>query len=458
MALFIGDSEIFGASWTTREAKQLFSDEAAVGRWLEVLSAMAQAQAEFGLIPAAAAHEIRQYCKPELFAVGRLRELYQSTGHSTAGFIRLYAEVAPPRAADYFYFGATVQDVTDTSTSIALKRSGMIMSRDLQTTLQLLRRLVQSHRGTPMLGRTHGQDGALITFGYKCAVFLSEFRRHFERLNRVIQGVAVIQLGGAVGGLNAWGPNALAIRRRTAELLSLSDPGISWTSSRDRLGEWSLVLNLIAATSARLANEFYNLQRDGITEVREFCSETQVSSVSMPHKRNPELCEQIGTLAGLVRGLSQSLSEASNHEHERDGRGWKGEWACIPLIVSCFLAQTGILNQVLSGLEVRPEIMQANIDRARGHCFSDSLLFALAGKTGLGQARDRIAAIYKEPAARSEDLQARARKVCGDVISEEDFDRIFSLEHSTANCRRMCDQVLAETDEKDEGRVRTPAS
>jgi adenylosuccinate lyase len=45
------DSAIFGHLWTTSEASALFTDEGRTQAWLEILAALARAQAGAGLGP-----------------------------------------------------------------------------------------------------------------------------------------------------------------------------------------------------------------------------------------------------------------------------------------------------------------------------------------------------------------------------------------------------------------------
>jgi len=60
-----------------------------------------------------------------------------------------------------------------------------------------------------MCGRTHGQPGLPITFGFKAAVWASELRRHRDRLREVRIRWEVVQLGGALGTMEFWGDSAL---------------------------------------------------------------------------------------------------------------------------------------------------------------------------------------------------------------------------------------------------------
>src|SRR6185437_12847357 len=167
------------------------------------------------------------------------------------------------------------------------------------------------HRDTVMAGRTHGQPGAPITFGFKVASWADEVRRHLDRLQQGRPRWLVGQLGGAVGVLGFFAPNG-------AEL-GLQDPGISWLSARDRIAEFGTVLALISGTLARIGNEVYELQRPEIGELREPTTADAVGSITMPHKRNPEGSEQLDTLARLVRANAGVLLEGLVAGHERDG-------------------------------------------------------------------------------------------------------------------------------------------
>ena len=61
---------------------------------------------------------------------------------------------------------------------------------------------------------------------------------------------------------------------------------------------------------ARIGLEVYELARDEIGELREPAPAGAVSSITMPHKRNPESAEHLDTLARLVRSSSAVLLES----------------------------------------------------------------------------------------------------------------------------------------------------
>ena len=155
---------------------------------------------------------------------------------------------------------------------------GRVVWRDLHAVEGLLLDLAERHRSTVMVGRTHGQPGAPITFGFKAASWADEVRRHLDRLAEGRPRWLVAQLGGAVGVLGFFGDDGPAVRAAFCAELGLGDPGISWLTSRDRLAEFANVLAMMCATLARIGNEVYELQRPEIGELREATTAAAVGS------------------------------------------------------------------------------------------------------------------------------------------------------------------------------------
>jgi adenylosuccinate lyase len=139
------------------------------------------------------------------------------TGHSTLGLIRGLQRILPASAAEWVYYGATVQDLTDTWTALAMRSVGSILWRDLRSVERLLLELAERHRDTAMAGRTHGQAGSPITFGLKAASWADEIGRHLERLRQGASRWLVGQLAGGVGTLAFFGESGLELRRRFCE-------------------------------------------------------------------------------------------------------------------------------------------------------------------------------------------------------------------------------------------------
>jgi adenylosuccinate lyase len=389
----ISDSAMYGHLWGTPAVRAVFEERGRLQGWLEVLAALARAQAAEGLIPQPAADLITARARVDLVDLPTVAAETRATGHSTLGLIRALRQVLPPDVHPYVYVGATVQDLTDTWTATALRTVLGEVRRDLLRAEEHALDLAERHRDTLVAGRTHGQPGAPVTFGWKAATWADEIRRHLDRLREGEPRWLVGQLGGGVGSLSGQGPRALAVRARFCAELGLGDPGISWLTARDRIAEVGAVLAMITGTLARIGNEVFELQRPEIGELREPVTPGAVGSITMPHKRNPERSEHLDTLARLTLAAAGVLFDGMSGVHERDGRSWKAEWVALPEV--CLLTATACASaaDLLAGLEVDADAMARNLDDYTG---SEQALTLLGPRLGRHAAREALQAALAE--------------------------------------------------------------
>ena len=436
----VADSALYGHLWGTAEARAILGEEGRLAGWLEVLAALARAQAAAGLIPAHAAALITSRARPELIDIGYAAEQTRLTSHSMLGLIRALQAALPTEAGEYVYAGATVQDITDTATALALRGVGALAWRDLRRIEELLLDLAARHRSTVMAGRTHGQAGSPVTFGWKAASWADEIRRHLDRLAQGAPRWLAGQLGGGTGSLVYYGALGPQVRATLCAELGLADPGISWLSSRDRIAEFGQMLALVCGTLARIGGEVYELQRPEIGELAEPAAAGTVGSITMPHKRNPEASEHLDTLARLARANAAVLAEGVAAQHERDGRGWKAEWVALPEV--CLLTSTALETAIglLSGLEVHPAAMARNLDRDGGYSVSERALAALAPRLGKHRAQAELGAALAAGAASG--ATARQALVDAGLFPPEQAAEL-TARPDTGACEQMTDLVIA---------------
>jgi adenylosuccinate lyase len=382
MGAHLIDSAVYGHLWATDELRRLFDDHGRFQSWLDILAALAEAQADVGLVPADAARAIRDHADVTLLDLALVGAATRATGHSTLGLIQCLTEVLPPHAREWVYYGATVQDLSDTWTAVITQRVGEVLERDLRRVEGATLSLARRYRDEIMCGRTHGQPGLPITFGFKAAVWASELRRHRARLAQGRHRWEVVQLGGALGTMEFWGAAALPLLDAFARRLGLGVPDIAWITARDRIAEFAGLLALVTGTLGKIGNEIYQLQRPEIGEVSEPFTPGRVGSITMPHKRNPELSEHLVTLARVVRADAGVTLEGLANDHERDGRSWKAEWVVLP--EACLLAGVSLqlAAQLLEGLVVHAGRMRANVEAGGGYVLSEPVMRALADRIG----------------------------------------------------------------------------
>jgi adenylosuccinate lyase len=307
--------------------------------------------------------------------------------------------------------------------------------------------LASQYRNTPMCGRTHGQPGLPITFGFKAAGWLDEIQRHRQRLDEVGARISVGQLAGGVGSLSSFGPEALALQRRFLEKLGLATPAVSWTASRDRLAEWLNLLALITATADRIGHEIYNLQRPEIGELSEGFVAGTVGSITMPQKRNPEICEHLGTLARMVRYQAAHMGENLVHDHERDGRAWTGEWAILPGACLATGKALALLYDLLEHLDVHVDRMRDNLLATKGFVQAEHVMLALAPKVGKQSAHALVYRVAMSAAELGTPLReaALAEPQIVAQLGTAGIENLFDMAQSLGFCAQMVDRVLAQT-------------
>ena len=434
------DSAVYGHAWSTPDSLALFSERARLARWVDVLRALAAAQADLGIISDSSSQAIAALDAESLDPTAVGAET-RRTSHSAMGLVRELQARLPEHAREHVYYGATVQDVSDTAAALEMRDAGAIVWRDLRAVEGLLLELAERHRDTPMLGRTHGQPGAPVTFGFKAASWADETGRNLQRWRQIRPRLVVGQLAGAVGVLGFYGDLGTELRRRFCQRLGLGDPAVSWIAARDRIAEFAANAALVSATMARIANEVYNLQRREIGELSEAASEATVGSFTMPHKRNPERSEQIVTLARLVRSAAGVLTETMVSDHERDGRTWKTEWVLLPEMSHYLLAQLSLSRGLVESLEVNAEAMAANLAEM-GDSGSQELLRRLSARLGKHRANDELQKAYRLARSSGRPLV----EVLEGVATPAELDGLDRP--ATGSAAAMVDEVVAAAAER----------
>ena len=398
--MFLPLVDLFGDD----EIAQLFAEEAYVGSWLEVERALAQTQAELGIIPVEAAAAIDEAADPGRIDLARLRERTLVVGYPILPLLEQIAD-ASAEAGRYVHWGATTQDIMDTGLALVLDRA---LNRIETLVLELgdeIAAVAEAHRATVMPGRTHAQPAVPITFGGKLAVWLAEITRHLDRLRAARGRVAVVQLFGAAGTAAALGPQSRAVRHGLAQRLGLGAVDVPWHTARDGLAETGFVLAATAATCGKLAREVVELSRPEIGEVREEGGHLRGASSTMPQKANPIGSEAVVGLGILAAQHAGSLLAAMQGTHERAAGEWQAEWDAVPLTCAAAAGALAGARRVIAGLEVFPGRMRENVDGQGASIMAESAMMALADVVGRADAH----ALVSEAAstARSEGLTLR---------------------------------------------------
>ncbi len=347
--------------------------------WLDIEAHACDAQARFGLIPAAAAAAVRER---GAFEVARIDAIEEVTKHDVIAFLTNLAEHVGPEAR-FIHQGMTSSDVLDTCLAVQLASATDILLDDIDALLAALERRAFEFKLMPTIGRSHGIHAEPMTFGIKLAGYFAEWLRNRARLAAARAEIATCALSGAVGTFANIDP---AIEAYVAEKLGLAiEPVSTQVIPRDRHAMYFAVLALIASSIERLAAEIRHLQRTEVREAEEYFAPGQKGSSAMPHKRNPVLTENLTGLARVVRAMAVPALENVALWHERDISHSSVERFIGPDATITLDFALARLTTVVDRLIVYPERMRANLDSLGGLVFSQRVLLAL---TQAGMSRE----------------------------------------------------------------------
>ncbi|MDF2876583.1 MAG: adenylosuccinate lyase [Sporomusa sp.] len=445
MACTMIESELFRDVFSTATMREIWDDRSIIQHWLDIEAALAESQAELGIIPSEIAREITEKAKVENLDFTIIRQEVNKIGHSLVPTLREFQRQCKGKAGEYIHLGATTQDIIDTGFVLAAKKAFAVIYADLYEVEGLLINLAEEHKATVMAGRTHGQQALPITFGYKVAVWASEIHRHLERMQECRERDFVGQLSGAVGTMAGFGEQAIALQIKVMSKLGLKAPEISWHASRDRLVSVINLLALIAGTLGKIGNEIVSLQKTEVSELAEPWADGVVGSSTMPHKRNPGATEGIHTLSKLVKGNLLQVHEALLQEHERDGAYWKIEWVAIPEAFIFTAAAVAKAKKVLKGLVVNKQKMEQNLDILQGLLLSEAAMLHLGEKLGKQTAHKVVYEIsmnsFRDNASFKQYLLEDSR--VNPYVTAAELDQILNPHNYTGFSRQLTERVVA---------------
>jgi 3-carboxy-cis,cis-muconate cycloisomerase len=389
MGVHLIDSALFADQFGTEAMRRVFEDSAVVRSWVAVEAALARAEAAVGLIPDEAAVEIAKHAASFTWDPKELAAGIAETFHPLVPAIRLLAAQAGDAGA-YVHWGATTQDIMDTGIVLQLRDAVELLRGDMLHLRDAWAELAARYRDTLMPGRTHGQHAPPITFGFKVAVWVAELGRHLDRLDACMPRLLVGQLAGASGTLASFGSPGLEIQRLMLEDLGLGVPPIAWHTARDGFAEFIGILGMVCATLGKVALEVIHLQATEVGELEEPFAMGKVGSSTMPHKRNPMMCELIVALAKIVRQDAALALDTMVQEHERDMGPWQAEWEYIPRACLFTASALAYSVRVARGLNVHTAKMRDNIDITKGLALSEVIMLELGRHIGRQEAHEVV--------------------------------------------------------------------
>ncbi len=168
--------------FSTARMREVWSDHQRLDKMCQVERTLAQVQGQLGIIPKSVADEINQKVQVDQIDIRQLYLASARAGHFTSGFVKYLSSQLSPEASEYIHYGATTQDILDTSAILQLREAHNLIVEMLTRIIERLLEQAQTFRQTIMVGRAHGQHSAPTTLGYKfCLLYTSPSPRDLTR-------------------------------------------------------------------------------------------------------------------------------------------------------------------------------------------------------------------------------------------------------------------------------------
>ena len=376
---------IFDSFLTTPEMIARFDDAAIVGAMFRFEAALAQAQAEQGLIPPAAANAIAGVCNAQLYDIPALIHAGRRAGSLAIPLVKeltktvaLYDE----DAARHVHWGSTSQDVIDTAMVLVTREALQLLDAGLATLCAHLLTLSDGHLATPVLARTLMQPAQVTSFGFKAAGWLAPLVRARAGLRAAAERALQLQLGGAVGTLSVMKEHGAAVAARVAAQLGLKVADAAWHTQRDEWVRLGLEVAVLTGSLGKLATDLSLMAQGEIAELAEPSGNGRGGSSAMPHKRNPVSAMIALAAARRTPQHAAALLSCMDQQHERGLGNWQAELAEWPPLFLSAHGALRALNDAFAGLNVDRERMLRNIASLQGLVFAESASSYLAGAIG----------------------------------------------------------------------------
>jgi 3-carboxy-cis,cis-muconate cycloisomerase len=322
------------------EISALFSVEADIAAMLEFEVALAGAQAKLGFIPTDSAVEISTAMKSFVVDRAKLNAGIARDGMTVPALVTQLKAYTN----QHIHFGATSQDVIDTSLMLRTKESFAIFSSRLNALLADLDKLTATFGNNSLMARTRMQQALPFTVADRLASWRSGIE---DARAAMTTSHFLLQFGGPIGVLGEFGDRAQALKSEMAERLSLESRPQNWHSNRAPIVALANVCSLITGALGKMGIDCCLMAQNEMAEI-EFSGGG--TSSAMHHKKNPVQAEVLVTLARfnatLVSGLHQSLV----HEQERSGSAWTLEWLLLPQMILAAGAATRISAEMMHSI------------------------------------------------------------------------------------------------------------
>ena len=436
------DYETYLSPFTWRygspEMRQIWSEANKRRIWRGIWLALAETQAEFGLVSAEQVQDLRQHVGD--VDVVQALEIEAQIHHDLMAELKTYASQAK-LGGGVLHLGATSTDIEDNADVLRMRQSLDLLLERLGRLLGLFAGKIEAWADTPLMAFTHLQPAEPSTLGYRLAFYAQDLLIDRQNLRRERDGLRGKGFKGAVGSSAAYaellGKDKLqAFEARLSERLDLPFFPIT-TQVYPRKQDYEVVSDLagLGASLYKFAFDLRILQSPAVGELREPFGASQVGSSAMPFKRNPINAEKIDSLGRLLAQMPRLAWD--NAAHSLLERTLDDSANRRSLLPEAFLSADEMLQvsyRILDGLQVEQPAMARNLAVYGPFAAVERVL--MAGAKAGADRQELHERLRRHSLAAWESVQAGGPNPLVDLLEEDEWVMSFL---SKAELRRLMD-------------------
>jgi adenylosuccinate lyase len=355
----------FSWRYGSQAMRRLWSEHEKRRLWRQLWVALAETEAEFGLVNPAQAADLRAHM--DEINLERALVIEEEIKHDLMAEVRTFAEQAT-LGGGIIHLGATSMDIEDNADALRLRGALDLTLETLTALLTTLSRLIEQWAATPLIAFTHIQPAEPSTLGYRLAQYGQDLLEDYTRLKGERAKIRGKGFKGAVGTGASYaellGVDNLAVfEQKLAARLDLPFYPVA-TQTYPRKQDYSVLATLagLGQSLYKLAFDLRLLQSPPIGELSEPFGSKQVGSSAMPFKRNPIRAEKIDSLGRYLAGLPRTAWDNAAHSLlERTLDDSANRRTILP---EAFLSADEMLRtaqDILAGLRVDEKALERNL-------------------------------------------------------------------------------------------------
>ncbi|MGH7736304.1 MAG: adenylosuccinate lyase [Candidatus Tyrphobacter sp.] len=450
----------FSWRYGREELRALFSEHERRRLWRIAWLALAETQSKYGLVGDEELADLRAHAGS--VDVEAAIAIERETHHDLVAELRLYATQAV-RGGGRLHLGATSMDIEDNVDVYRMRRALSLVGQALRELLDRFAERIAENADVVCIGFTHLQPAEPTTLGHRLAVYAQDLLLDFENLRFVFAHLRAKGMRGAVGTAASY--EALVGRSGASEEMERSVLERFGLEARDVAGQiYSRSLDYVVFAAlaglggslSKFAADVRVLGAPPFGELGEPFEDGQVGSSAMPFKRNPILCERIGSLARLLPAYAGiAWQNAATNYLERTLDDSANRRTTLPEAFLCADEIVALARRVIDGMRVDARKIAQNL-RTYGPFAGSEMVMMEAVRCGADRQRVhaaiRDASLAAWSALERGDDNPLAQRICEKeeitrFVDPAEVRRLLEApEHvgtAPARARRVVERIMA---------------